>query len=457
MGEGRTATGTPQVFGTDGVRGVAGQGALSPENVSRLAHALVGFAAARSSGRARLRVLLARDPRPSGDALTNRLAGHMAAAGAEVVDAGVLPSPALAWLTAEGDYDLGCSISASHNTHEYNGIKPFVEGGRKLTIDEELAIEAAMPAEAPVVPPLDLAHDASLRERYVEATSASLARGGRLDGHALVVDLSAGAASETAAAVLERLGATVRILNEAGTRPINEDCGSEHPEAWLAAVAATPGTMGLAFDGDADRVIVADETGEALDGDDLLAVMAMDLAARGGVPGKTVVATVMSNLGLEELLAGLGTRLERTPVGDRNVAERMRALGAVLGGEPAGHVVLPREDAGTDPILVGDGLVAGVRVLQAARRLGEPLSALRARRVRHPQTLVNVRMGVRRPLGDWPAFARELAVQEAALAGTGRLVVRYSGTEPLLRIMAEGRDRGQVVAAVEALAKVARR
>jgi phosphoglucosamine mutase len=447
----------PRLFGTDGIRAVAGTGPLSDENVARVAVALVRFARERTCTPDPVRVLLGRDPRPSGEGLTALLAGHMQAAGARVVDAGVLPSPALAWLTAVEGYDLGCSISASHNAPEYNGIKPFVGAGRKLATAEERVIEAALTASDPAAGPAAPDFDEGAAARYVDATAAWLGRGGRLEGLRLVVDLSAGAATRTAPAVLEALGADVVLLHDAGSRPINERCGSEYPQACREAVRAEDASAGLAFDGDADRVLVVDERGEVLDGDDLLAVLAHDLHGREGVPAGAVVGTVMANLGLEEFLAPLGVRLERTPVGDRHVAERMRALGSELGGEPAGHIVRPRADAGVRTALIGDGLVAGVEVLQAARRGGEPLSAWRAKRPRHPQLLVNVRMADRRPLDAWPAFERELAAQERALEGVGRLVVRYSGTEPLLRIMAEGRDSAAVERAVEALAEIARR
>lgn len=450
------ATQAPRLFGTDGIRDVAGRGALSAENVARLAHALVRFVRGTRAAADEVRVLLGRDPRPSGVGLVAILARHMAAAGASVVDAGVLPSPALAWLTAAEGYDLGCAISASHNPPEYNGIKPFAGGGRKLTVDEECGVEAAMPAVAPDVPDAEVARDDGAAGRYVESTTRWLERGGRLDGLRLVVDLSAGAASRTAPAVLSALGAELVALHEADSRPINEGCGSEDTRACRAAVRAAGAAAGLAFDGDADRVLVVDETGTVLDGDDLLAVLAADLQARGGVPSGAVVGTVMTNLGLEEFLEPLGVHLERTPVGDRHVAARMRDLGAELGGEPAGHVVRPRRDAGQRTALVGDGLVAGVEVLQAAARSGDRLSSWRARRPRHPQRLLNVRMGRRRPLDDWPAFEAALAQEERALAGSGRLVVRYSGTEPVLRIMAEGRDPDAVRRAVEALAEVAR-
>jgi phosphoglucosamine mutase len=441
---------TPRIFGTDGIRDLAGRGRLAEGQVTRAGRALVRFVAAR--GARPLRVLLARDPRPSGPALVARLADAMAAEGAEVVDAGILPSPALAWLVAAEPFALGCSVSASHNPEAYNGIKPFLADGRKLDPAEECAVEALMervPSEAPACAPRS---DPGARGRYVAATVEALRGDGDLAGLRLAGDLSAGAAGLTAPEVLAALGAEVEWAHEAGTRPINHECGTEHPDGWQARMAAGGFDGGLAFDGDADRVLVADETGACLDGDDLLATLATDAHARGGVAAGEVVSTVMANLGLAEYLATLDVALVRTPVGDRNVAARMRASGSTLGGEPAGHIVLPRADAGA---LVGDGVVAGVRVLQAARRLGRPLSALRALRARRPQTLVNVRMGHRIPLDDWPDFQRAWEREEAVLGSAGRFVIRYSGTEPVLRIMAEGRDADRVRAAVERLAALA--
>ncbi len=440
-------------FGTDGIRDLAGEGRLTDGGVRRIGRALAQFAL-EQAGAGAVRAVIARDPRPSGAGIVAELAGRMAAEGLEVIDAGVLPSPALAWMTAVGDFQLGLAISASHNAPPYNGIKPFLADGRKLSIAEEEDVEARIAAldegRAGAAPSLD----EGAAERYADQAAAVLGEAGDVAGLRLVVDLSAGAASTTAARALDALGVDAAFLHPAGERPINEACGTENPEAWLAAVASGNVDGGLAFDGDADRVLVADEAGGLLDGDDLLAILATDAHARGGVPAHAVVSTVMANLGLEEYLAGLGVTLERTKVGDRHVAERMRALGAAIGGEPAGHVVLPRPDAGGT--LIGDGLVAGVCVLQAARRLGTPLSALRGLRARRPQTLINVRMQERKPLDAWPAFQDAWKLQEERLAGSGRFVIRYSGTEPLLRIMAEGRDEALVADAVEALAQVAR-
>ncbi len=447
-------TAAARFFGTDGIRDVAGSGRLTDAHVQRIGRALASFVREQKADAEPLRILLARDPRPSGAAIVGALAGRMAAEGAEVIDAGVLPSPALAWLTATEDFALGCAVSASHNPPEYNGIKPFLGDGRKLSVAEEAQVEALIDGLDEGVDGGPPARDAAAAARYAVSVADELASLGDVSGMRLIVDLSAGAATTTAPMALEGLGLEVAYLHKAGDRPINEDCGTEHPGEWLGWVQQADVDGGLAFDGDADRVLVADEHGDVLDGDDLLAILATDAREHGGVPADSVVGTVMANLGLEEYLQGLGVKLERTKVGDRNVAERMRELGAVFGGEPAGHVVLPRTDA--DGCLIGDGLFAGIAVLQAARRLGRPLSELRTLRPRRPQTLINVRMAARKPLDDWPVFQAAWREQEQALAGAGRFVIRYSGTEPLLRIMAEGRDAAQVERAVEALAAIAR-
>ncbi len=443
-------------FGTDGIRDVAGEGRLAPAIVARVGWALAQFAS-RSAGRPR--IVLARDTRPSGQVLSRMLAANMEAAGADVIDLGVLPTPALAWHVVDGGFDLGCMLSASHNPSDYNGIKPFLACGSKLSVEQERDVETLM----------DEAHQASptakwrgvlsagdeAAGRYARWTSSWLSSFGTLDDVHVVLDLAAGAASTTAATVLKTLGARVTTMHEMGSRTINDDCGSEHTARWLAELARHPHAVGLAFDGDADRVVVGASDGTTLDGDDMLALLATGHQRRGGVPGDTVVSTVMSNLGLEEFLGRRSVKLVRAAVGDRNVATRMREHGSCLGGEPSGHVVMPREDLGAS-VLIGDGLVAGVRVLQEILAAGLSVAEAGSLRARVPQILVNVRMDARRPLDAWPAFQEEMKRQEALLDGVGRLVIRYSGTEPLLRIMAEGKDDALVTRAVNALADVAR-
>lgn len=359
-------------FGTDGIRDRAGEGRLTADNVRRVGSAVASFARERFG--AAVRVGVARDPRPSGPSIVAGLVEGLAgggAAAAPVGDAGVLPTPALAWAVAAGLFDVGVMVTASHNPAPDNGIKVLLRGGRKTSPEEEAEIEARMPAAVPASGAVAARVVArpDVLDRYLAAAVVRLSAGGRLDGVRLVVDCANGATRGTARRVLEALGATVVTpvgADPAGT--INDGCGTEHPAAWRAAVrAACDGGQdvvgGLAFDGDGDRVLLCDEAGEVLDGDVMLHLLALDLHGRGALPGPRVVSTSMANLGLEEVLAARGIALDRTDVGDRHVAERMRATGAVLGGEPSGHVLLAWDGA-----LIGDGVVAGVASLQAARR-----------------------------------------------------------------------------------------
>ncbi len=443
-------------FGTDGVRDLAGQGRLGPEAVARLGAALARLAAGPGGGRPE--VALAHDPRPSGPGLVAALERALRAQGARVRRGGVLPTPALAWWVARERLALGVSVSASHNPPEYNGLKPFMRGGRKLDEAEEAEVEAlaegfAAAALAAGGAGEPAAGDEAVAERYVAACAAALRNEGGLEGRRLCVDLAAGAATATAGPLLAALGAHAELLHPSGSRPINAQCGSEHPGPWLARVREAGG-VGLAFDGDADRVLLADESGGLLDGDDLLGVLALDLQRRGALPGRCVVATVMSNLGLERWLGAQGIELVRTPVGDRHVAAAMRARGAPVGGEASGHLVLAHPAAPT--ALIGDGLVAGIRVLGALARLGLEPGGVRGLWPRFPQRLVNLRLGRRRALEAWPELARAVAEQERRLGARGRVLVRWSGTEPVLRLMAEAETEALVDEALGALEAEAR-
>ncbi len=441
----------PRFFGTDGIRDQVGRGRLAPDNLRRIGRAVGGFAKALAG--ASPRVVAGRDTRPSGPALLGALAEGLAAEGVAVEDAGVLPTPALAWFAHEEGADLALAVTASHNPPSDNGVKVLVGGDRKSSPEEEEDLEARIRAAdprgaAPRVVPRPEALD-----RYCEAAVRWLAPEGTLEGVHVVVDCANGATTRTARRVLEALGA--RVEAPLGSDPlgaINDGCGTEHPEAWRAAVVAARAHGGLAFDGDGDRVLLADEGGAVLDGDALLNLLAGDMLARGELPGRAVVSTFMANLGLERALAARGVRLDRVAVGDRNVAARMRDFGAALGGEQSGHVVLRWGRA-----LVGDGLVAGVRALQAARRLGIALSAARAGVVRVPQVLRNLRLERRVDLDASPAFSAALRSEEQAMAGRGQVYVRWSGTEPLLRIMVQGDDEAAVRGAVARLEAAAGR
>ncbi len=439
-------------FGTDGVRDVAGEGLLAPDAVLRMGRALADFAAGPVGGRAH--IALGRDSRSSGAGLLDDLAHAMRTQGARVRSAGLLPTPALAWWVAVDRLDLGVSVSASHNPEPYNGLKPFAAGGRKLEEAEEKAIETRLDTVRAPDAPRALLTEEPIAARYVEACAHALGGGEALRGRRLCVDLAAGAASATAVPLLRALGADVLALNPAGERPINQDCGSEHPAAWQRAVCAER-RIGLAFDGDADRILLADDGGHILDGDDLLGLLALDLKRRGELRGGAVVSTVMSNMGLELWLREQGIALVRTAVGDRHVAAAMRARGAPVGGEPSGHIVLAHPAA--SGALIGDAVVAGISALEACDRLGVSLRDVGGFWQRFPQRLVNLRLPVRRELADWPALRGAIAHEEAALAGRGRILVRWSGTEPVLRLMAEAREAALVDAALERLSAVALR
>ena len=437
-------------FGTDGIRDRFGEGRLASENVRRIGRAIGAFAKERVAKAPRL--FLGRDTRPSGPALLQGIAEGLAAEGLAAEDGGVLPTPAVAWWTAADGCDVGIALTASHTPPEDMGVKVFLPGGRKTTPEEEADLDARIRAAAPEARPARLTARTAALDAYVGAVVRLTAPLGRLDGKTIVVDCANGATTTTAPRVLAMLGATVK--GTAGRSPkgaINDRCGTQAPEAWLAEVAAERADAGFAFDGDGDRVLLADETAAVLDGDPVLHLLAVDLKARGALTGDLVVATVMANQGLEAALALRGIRLERVPVGDRFVSARMRETKAALGGEPSGHVVLEWDGA-----LIGDGLVAGILAVQAARRRGLALSACRAEVPKWPQRLENVRVARRVPLDEAPAF--QAAVQDVVrgLSGRGRVVVRYSGTEPLLRIMVEAQDERSVADAVSRLVVAAR-
>ena len=421
-------------FGTDGVRGLANV-ELTPE----LALAL-GRAAARVLGAGRSFVL-ARDTRRSGPMLEAALAAGLAAEGADVVLAGVLPTPGAAYLSARRDCPAAV-ISASHNPFPDNGIKFFMPGGRKLTDEVEDRLEDELDrilgGETPTIRVEGTAvgtarlDEGALRE--YETWILTTLEGRRLDGLRVVIDCGNGAAAVAAPWVLTQLGAKVDNL-AVGAEPdgtnINAGCGSTDPGLLQAEVAATGAAAGLAFDGDADRLVAVDERGRLVDGDHLLAIAALDLRARGRLRHDTVVATVMANLGFHQAMAAEGIRVETTPVGDRYVLEAMEAGGFSLGGEQSGHMIF------RDLATTGDGLLSGLILLDVLARSGRPLSELASVVVKLPQVLRNVRVADRAGLPDATTFWAEVAAVEAELAAAGRVLVRPSGTEPVVRIMVE--------------------
>jgi phosphoglucosamine mutase len=425
-----------RLFGTDGIRGTANQPPMTAETALRL-----GLAAGRhfTRGDHRHRVVIGKDTRLSGYMLEPALTAGFIAMGMDVTLLGPLPTPGVAMLTRSLRADLGVMISASHNPYQDNGIKLFGPDGYKLSDEIELAIEQGMlgPGDQGLASPDRLGRAVRLegaRGRYMEALKSSLPRGMSLDGLKIVIDCANGAAYGAAPKVLWELGAEVIEL---GTNPngfnINLRCGSTAPEAMCAAVLEHGADLGIALDGDADRIVLADERGELIDGDQMLALLAQSWQTRGLLRGDGVVATTMSNLGLERFLEGLGLRLHRTQVGDRYVAEQMRRTGHNLGGEQSGHIIM------TDFTTTGDGLLAALQVLAVMRAQGRPLSAFGRVFTPLPQRLRNCRLNGGQPLVE-PSVQRCIEAAMLRLGDRGRLLVRPSGTEPLVRVMVEADD-----------------
>lgn len=436
-----------RLFGTDGIRGTANTDPMTAETALRLGQA-VGLHFVR--GQHRHRAIIGKDTRLSGYMIEPALVAGFIGAGMDVMLVGPLPTPAIAMLTRSLRADFGVMISASHNPFEDNGIKLFGPDGFKLSDEAELAIEAMMDSElgARLARPDRLGRASRIVDaggRYVEGAKATFPRGLRLDGLRIVVDCAHGAAYRVAPTVLWELGATVIPI---GVQPdgfnINKDCGSTVPEAFCNAVVEHGAHLGMALDGDADRLLLADERGTLIDGDQILGLIARSWSRAGRLTGGGVVATVMSNLGLERKLAGFGLRLHRTRVGDRYVVERMRANGMNIGGEQSGHMIL------SDFATTGDGLVAALQVLAVIVEHGKPASEVCRVFEPLPQMLRSVRFAGRSPLED-PRVDRVKLAVEARLEATGRLLVRQSGTEPVIRVMAEGEDAALVSASVDEL------
>ena len=436
-----------RLFGTDGIRGTANADPMTAAMALRLGQA-AGLLFTRGSHRHR--VLIGKDTRLSGYMIEPALVAGFISAGMDVSIAGPLPTPAIAMLTRSLRADLGVVISASHNSYEDNGIKLFGPDGQKLSDATEAEIEALMSADLSerLASSERLGRAVRLEDaagRYIEGAKATFPRGLRLDGLRIVIDCANGAAYRVAPAVLWELGANVFSL---GVSPdgfnINRGCGSTSPENFRKAVLDQKADLGIALDGDADRLLLADEHGELVDGDQILALIARSWQREGRLTGNGVVATVMSNLGLERFLATLGLGLYRTQVGDRYVAAEMRARGINVGGEQSGHMIL------SDFATTGDGLVGALQVLAVI--IGEQRTASEVCRVFQPlpQTMRSVRFVGQSPLAD-PAVKDGIAEAEAQLDGAGRLVIRESGTEPVIRVMAEAEDETLIESVVNGL------
>jgi len=441
-------------FGTDGIRGRANSHPMTAEVALR-----VGLAAGklfrRDHGRRPL-VVIGKDTRLSGYMIEPALVAGFTSMGMDVRLFGPLPTPGVAMMTRSMRADLGVMISASHNTFSDNGIKLFGPDGFKLSDARELEIEAHMDEglQEGLVAPTDLGRVQRVDDaqaRYVEIAKATFPRQLSLGGLRVVIDCANGAAYKVAPLALYELGAEViRVGDEPNGFNINEDCGSTHPEAMARAVRQYRGDIGIALDGDADRVSICDESGRVVDGDQIMAIIAGAWADADRLTGGGVVATVMSNLGLERFLRGRGLTLERTAVGDRYVMERMRGGGFNLGGEQSGHLIL------SDFSTTGDGLIAALQVLAVMVQTGKPMSALARQFEPVPQKLENVRFSKGgQPLKNDKVQAVILAA-EARLNGSGRILVRASGTEPLIRVMAEGDDEALVARLVEEIAGAVR-
>lgn len=444
-----------RLFGTDGIRGVANVDPMTTEMMVKVGRAAAHLFRQRSRGRHR--IVIGKDTRLSGYMLENALASGICSMGMDILLVGPLPTPGIAFITASMRSDAGVVISASHNPFQDNGIKFFNRDGFKLPDELEDAIEAhvfngAIEHVRPTATEVGKAfrvEDAV--GRYVVFLKSTFPSHLTLEGVRMVVDCANGAAYRVAPSVFEELGAEVIPLGVSpnGTN-INEGCGSLYPEFVAQKVREVGAHLGIALDGDADRVIVVDEKGEEVDGDHIMAICARELQRKGRLAHATVVATVMSNLGLERSLAEAGIRLERTQVGDRYVVEAMRVGGHTFGGEQSGHLVFL--DHGT----TGDGVLAALQLLAVMVESGKPLSELAGVMTAVPQVLKNVRVRERISVGAIPAAAAALAAAQAELRDAGRVLVRYSGTEPKLRVMIEGDDADRIAHWADAICEAVR-
>jgi phosphoglucosamine mutase len=425
-----------QLFGTDGIRGVAGEYPLDPATIFAFGLALGDDVLAHHAAP---EVLIGADTRESGPWIAALVAGGLTSRGVRVRYAGVITTPGVAYLTRTGPFAAGVMISASHNPYHDNGLKVFGHSGFKLPDEEELAIEQEiLRLRNQVKPePASLPVDESLDRQYLDFLLSTVSV--RFEGCKMAIDCGNGAAYRLAPELFRRLGADVAaVCTEPNGRNINLDCGALHLGNLQRTVAAHHADFGVAFDGDADRAMFVSRSGKLVDGDAVLLASARALKAAGRLPLGTVVSTVMANLGLEKALDRNGIRMLRTAVGDKYVLEEMERLGAPLGGEQSGHVIF-REYATT-----GDGMLTALQVFEIARQAGVGLDELTADLEVYPQKLVNVRVREKRALTEVPAVAHEIRQVEEAFAGSGRVLVRFSGTEPLARVMVEGKDAEQV-------------
>lgn len=440
---------TRRYFGTDGIRGRVGEANISPDFVLKL-----GWAAGRVLGNGGDgMILIGKDTRISGYMFESALEAGLAAAGVDIRLLGPMSTPGVAYLTRTFRAVAGIVITASHNPYQDNGIKFFSAEGDKLPDAVELAIEAQLDQPLKTVDAAALGKAKRVADadgRYIEFCKSTIPSIMNFRGLKLVVDCAHGATYNTAPCVFEELGADVIPMgNTPDGLNINRGVGSTNPDGLCSAVVRERADLGIAFDGDGDRVLMVDSNGRLVDGDQILYIIARSRLQAGTFQGE-VVGTLMSNLGLEHALGRLGVGFVRTQVGDRYIMEHLKQTGGILGGEPSGHIIC------RDRTTTGDGIVAALQVLAALQRLDTSLDALSAEVVRYPQVLINVRLKERRDLVSLPAIQDAVFGAEQELAGSGRVLLRPSGTEPLVRVMVEGRDQGQVGSLAQRLADLVR-
>jgi phosphoglucosamine mutase len=442
-----------KLFGTDGIRGIANQFPLTPEFVTHIGCAIGEVLAVDGK---RPLALIGRDTRLSGAMIENALAAGLMAQGFDTLHVGVITTPGVAYLTRVLGARCGISISASHNPFDYNGIKVFGNDGFKIPDDAELQIEKIAYARRddethPVIGSIgQRADDVTKSNTYIDFLLNAVARQPILTGKRIVIDCNNGATYDLAQSVFDDLGAQVIALNvQPDGLNINHGYDALEPKLLRETVLREQADWGVQFDGDGDRAVFVDEQGNFVDGDFVLAILARDLQAHHKLNGNAVVSTVMANLGLEESLNAIGVKMERTAVGDRWVTEKMRSMGAILGGEQSGHIVL--FDGGHT---TGDGIYTAIRIADVIVRTGRALSELAAWMTRYPQVLVNVRVPRKPPFEQFPPIQEQIEKARAAVGDNARILVRYSGTENLARVMIEGQDAALIEREANEIAKV---
>ncbi len=442
---------TKKLFGTDGIRGIANMHPMTSEMAMQLGRAAAYIFKHEDR---RSRIVIGKDTRLSGYMIENALAAGICSMGVDVLLVGPLPTPGISFITASMRADAGVVISASHNAYQDNGIKFFARDGFKLPDELELRIEDLIFSERidSLRPTADEVGKAfrvdDAAGRYIVFLKNTFPRELDLTGLKIVLDCAHGAAYRIAPAVLEELGAEVIAY---GVKPdgknINAGCGSTHPEVISAAVREHGANLGIALDGDADRCIFVDEKGDEVDGDHIMAICGIDMLQRDRLPQRTVVATVMSNMGLDLAIRRAGGQVVKTAVGDRYVVEEMRRKGYVFGGEQSGHMIFLEHNT------TGDGMITALQILAIMQKSGKPLSELAAVMTALPQVLVNVRVRERRNVEELPEVRSLIAEAKSRLEENGRILIRYSGTEPLIRIMLEGQDQAEITAMAHEIAR----